>query len=177
MAPAIFALIALLTQGLGIALAGTVDSAKSATPITWGPVSHNLQMSISLPKSTIKVGEPILVDIKIEDLGPPLTIARDGHASQYEAIFVSAQPGASPAPKLRDYPRTYNVWYTDWSLYTGTTYSATVDFTDMYDIGIGAYTLTLVSSIFPLSLTAETPVGKTPIAKLTSNTVQLTVVE
>lgn len=177
MASAIFAVIAILIQGLGITSAGTADSANSATPITWGPVSHNLQMSISLPKSTIKVGAPILVDVKIEDLGPPVTIARDGHGSQYDAEFVSAQPGASPAPKLRDYPRTYNVWYTFWSLYTGTTYSVTVDFTDMYDIGIGAYTLTLVSSIFPMSLTAKTPVGKTPIATLTSNTVQLTVVE
>jgi hypothetical protein len=175
---ALLFLSVMLSPGLGFASEGSVDSASSAAPnVTWGPVSHNLQMSISLPKSTIKLGEPILVNVKIEDLGPPLIIARDGHASQYKAIFVSAQPGASPAPKLQDYPRSFDVWYQFWALYTGTTYAATVDFTDMYDIGIGTYKLTLESSIFPTSMTAETPVRKTPITTLTSNTVQLTVVK
>jgi hypothetical protein len=129
---ALLFLSVMLSPGLGFASEGSVDSASSAAPnVTWGPVSHNLQMSISLPKSTIKLGEPILV----------------------------------------------NVWYQFWALYTGTTYAATVDFTDMYDIGIGTYKLTLESSIFPTSMTAETPVRKTPITTLTSNTVQLTVVK
>jgi len=174
---AVLALIAgILTQG-GVATAGTFDNTGKASPVgPWGPVSHNLRMYISLPKSTVKAVGPILVDVKIEDLGPPLIVVRTDAPFEYKADFAPLHVGGKGAVRLKGLRHSFAVWQQFASFYTGTIYSTSVDLWEIYDVSAGTYKLTLESPIMPGSVTAKPATGPA-IANLISNTVQLSVVK
>jgi hypothetical protein len=167
----------ILAQGGGVATAGTFDNTGKASPVgPWGPAFHNLRIYISLPKSTVKAGGPILVDVKIEDFGPPLIIVRTDAPFEYKADFAPLQAGDRGAVRLKGLRHSFAVWQQFASFYTGTIYSTTVDLWEIYDVSAGSYKLTLESTIMPGSVTAEPAIGPA-ITTLISNTVQLTIVK